>query len=131
MRLLLDTHIWIWLSDAPERIGPRTISLLLDPQCAALLSPISIWEFQMLARKGRFPTLKDSSSWIARALGAFPLADAPYTRDAALEASQFTLPHKDPVDHFIVATARALGLTLVTADRNIIASGAVAVVPND
>lgn len=131
MRLLLDTHIWIWLADHPEKIGLRTSALLLDPANETFLSPISIWEFHMLARKRRFPALKDAASWIDRALEAFPVTDAPYTRDAALAAAHVELPHKDPSDHHIVATARALGLTLVTADRNIIDSGAVAVVPND
>ncbi|MFO1171976.1 MAG: type II toxin-antitoxin system VapC family toxin [Hyphomicrobiaceae bacterium] len=131
MRLLLDTHIWLWSVHQPESLGSRTTMLLTDTETDIWLSPVSIWEFLQLVGKRRFPVLRDPSAWISEALERFPHSDAPLTRDVALEIQHFRLPHRDPADMLLVATARALGLTLVTADRNIIESGAVAVVPND
>jgi PIN domain nuclease of toxin-antitoxin system len=131
MRLLLDTHIWLWLVHEPEQLGSRTTTLLVDAETDVWLSPVSIWEFLTLAGKGRFPLLGDPSAWIDETLDRFPYRDASLTHDVACEIERFRLPHRDPADTFLVATARALGLTLVTADRNIIESGAVAVVPND
>ena len=57
-----------------------------------------------------------------------PMRDAPLTRAIAMEAGRFRMPHNDPIDYLIVATARVLELTLVTADQNIIASKATRIV---
>lgn len=92
------------------------------------LSPASIWEFAQLSGKRRFGPIQDPRSWIDEALERLPMRDAPLNRAIALEASSFRMPHDDPMDYLIVATARVLELTLVTADQNIIASKAARIV---
>lgn len=131
MRVLLDTHIWVWLMHEPQNLGQRTARLLTDTENELWLSPVSIWEFLNLAGKKRFPVLTDPALWIGEALERLPMRDAHLSRNVVYELPRFRLPHRDPADTFLVATARAMGLDLVTADRKIIASGAVAVVPND
>jgi PIN domain nuclease of toxin-antitoxin system len=65
-----------------------------------------------------------------KALQAAPLREAPLTHEIALESFGLKFPHRDPADRFLVATARVLGLTLVTADERLINSHQVAVLPN-
>ena len=84
------------------------------------LSPLSVWEFLMLCRKRRLAPEEGPQEWLAKALARAPMRDAPLTFDVAVESEQFELPHGDPVDHLLVATARVLDLTLVTADRTLI-----------
>ena len=131
MRLLLDTHIWIWSIDAPRRLGRRTRRLLDDSRNELWLSPLSVSEFVLLTRTGRFNRVAEPFRWLDRALEMLPLKDASLSRDIALETGRFRLPHEDPVDRLLVATARVLDLTLVTADLKIIESGAVRTVGND
>lgn len=131
MRLLLDTHVWIWVALEPRRLGKRTAALLTDPASEIWLSPISVAELLSLHAKGKLSQIGDVGPWLDEALSKAPLKDAPLTREIGKETAGFKLPHRDLADELLVATARALGLTLVTADRNIIASGAVPVVPND
>ena len=132
MKLLLDTHIWTWAAEEPENLGARTADMLVDPVHELWLSPVSIWEVLTLFEKNRFRSVdRNPKTWLKRALSRWPLKDAAMSREIMLELGRFTLPQKDPADRFLVATARALGLRLVTADRKIIASGAVSVVPND
>lgn len=131
MKLLLDTHIWIWLAHEPEKLGRRTAELLIDSRNELWLSPVSLWEFLALAAKRRFPALRDPLAWMNETLDRFPLRDAPLSRDVAFELAHFELSHKDPADKLLVATARVLGCELVTADARIVSSGTVAVVPND
>jgi predicted nucleic acid-binding protein len=57
-----------------------------------------------------------------KALQAAPLREAPLTHEIALETFGLKFPHRDPADRFLVATARVLGLTLVTADERLINS---------
>lgn len=62
----------------------------------------------------------DPHAWIASAQLTLPTREAALTFDAALATGQIQLPHRDPADYFLAATARALDLTLVTADQQLI-----------
>jgi PIN domain nuclease of toxin-antitoxin system len=59
LRFLLDTHIWIWLLQSPERLGSRTQQELRNTANELWVSPISTWEALMLHRKTR-NRLRDS-----------------------------------------------------------------------
>ena len=115
MRLLLDTHIWLWSLQDPNRLGKRVQRELGNPENEKWLSPISTWEALTLHFKGRVVLLPNLQDWVARA--ASPFREAPLTHQITLVARELVLPHQDLADRFLVATAKVLGLTLVTADR--------------
>lgn len=131
MNLLLDTHIWIWIADHPQRLGRRTTRLLAAPQNHVWLSAVSVWEFIVLTRKGRFSKIRDPYPWLERALTEWPFQEAALTTEIVLEAGRFELAHGDPSDRLLIASARVLDCVLVTQDDKIIESGAVATIPND
>lgn len=120
VRLLLDTHIWLWSLLEPKRLSARVASALESRDNELWLSPISVWEALVLAAKGRLKLEPDPPRWIARALEAVPLRDALLNRDVALESHAVRLRHRDPADRFLVATARVYDLTFVTADRRLL-----------
>jgi PIN domain nuclease of toxin-antitoxin system len=120
MKLLLDTHIWLWTVGDRGRLSPRVQSSLREKTNELWLSPVSVWELTLLAAKGRVKLNEEITAWVRRALAAAPLHEAPLTHEIALETTQFRLPHRDPADYFLGATARVLGLTLVTADQRLI-----------
>ena len=117
MKLLLDTHIWLWLTIDPKRLGPRTAQILDDKQNELWLSPISTWEALTLHQKGKVHLHGDLSEWVANAVSATKLA--PFTHEVALAGRQFPY-NQDPVDRFLCATALILDLTLVTADEKLL-----------
>ncbi len=119
MRLLLDTHIWIWNALEPRRLSPRFSGALADPANELWLSPISIWELTILVRKGRIVLDAPVDEWVARGMRAFPLKEAPVTLEVALATAKIHIPHGDPADAFLAATAQVFELTLVTADRGL------------
>ena len=127
MRLLLDTHIWIWSLLAPERLHPEVKEALAAPDAELWLSPISVWEALTLAGRGRLQLEPDPVVWIERALAAAPVEHAPVTMDVAIVTAALKLAHRDPADRLLVATARVFDLTLVTADRRLIDSQDVAI----
>jgi len=131
VKVLLDTHVWIWSNLDPRRLGRRITRVLEDARAEHWLSPISVWEFIDLSRKGRFRPLRDPFPWVEEALAQNPMREAALTTEIALEAGRFEMLHKDPADQLIVATARVLGLTLITADQEIIAAGVVPVLETD
>lgn len=131
MRLLLDTHIWIWAADNPRKLGRRTTRQLQSRVNEIYLSAVSIWEFIMLAEKGRFPRVRDPLTWIEPALARWPLHEVGLSREIAQEAARISLPHGDPADRLLVATARVHACRFVTADAKIIDSGLVDTLVDD
>lgn|SRR5512146_492844 len=120
MKLLLDTHIWLWSILAPEHLSARVRRALRDPGNDLWLSPISTWELTVLAAKGRLVLQEDVAQWTAKALAAAPLREAALTHEIVLETTKLRLPHRDPADYFLGATARVMDLILVTADHRLI-----------
>jgi PIN domain nuclease of toxin-antitoxin system len=127
MRLLLDTHIWIWSALEPTRLSRRAARALDDPGNQLWLSPISIWELIMLTQKGRVQLDEDVISWARRTLELWQLQEAPLTNEVALESSTLNLAHSDPSDRLIAASAKVFDLTLVTADEKLIAANGIKV----
>ena len=130
MKLLLDTHIWLWGLLEPERLGSVVRIALESPENEIWLSPVSVWEALVLAHRGRLSVSGPPAEWVQQMVRAVPRREAPLTHDIAVMSRQLTLPHQDPADRFIAATARVLGLTLVTADERLLRSSEYAVMPN-
>lgn len=113
MKLLLDTHVILWSIAQPEKLAKPVAQRLQDPSNELWFSPISIWKILLLAEKGRI-FLKDApEKEVRQMIQNLPLKEAVLNREV-------TLPHEDPADRFLAATAVVYGLTLVTADRRMI-----------
>ncbi|NET24677.1 type II toxin-antitoxin system VapC family toxin [Okeania sp. SIO1I7] len=125
MRILLDTHIWIWYLLDNKRLSLQLQGAIADPNNEIWLSPISVWEALVLAEKGRISVQPDPVTWVNLALQTIETREAPMNHAIAILSRQVVLPHKDPADRFIVATAIYYGLILATVDTNIIGSSAV------
>ena len=137
-RLLLDTHVLIWLVDrAPLPSDVLSGIMLAASSTSVFVSPVSAWDIGLLSRpRANRPALQlnpDPKTWFARAMTAPGIQEAALTPAIALDAS--FLPgdlHNDPADRLLGATARHLGVSLVTRDAKIIAcakQGFMQVVP--
>jgi PIN domain nuclease of toxin-antitoxin system len=124
MKLLLDTHVWLWSLLEPARLKPAVRAALTGEKNELWLSPISAWEVLVLAERGRLDLEGEPRRWVEQALAATQAKEAALTHEIALASRSVELPHEDPADRFLVATARVLGLQLVTADKKILASKA-------
>ncbi|HWY59078.1 MAG TPA: type II toxin-antitoxin system VapC family toxin [Terriglobales bacterium] len=130
MKLLLDTHIWLWSVLEPERLSRRVTKEIQDSRNELWLSPISIWELIVLWQKKRMLPGEDLEAWIPNALRALPIQEAPVTNEVARETGRLRLPHRDPADRFLLATAKVFELTLVTADERLLKARDVSVLAN-
>jgi PIN domain nuclease of toxin-antitoxin system len=120
MKLLLDTHIFVWTIANPSRLSRRAAKVIGDSRNELWISPVTTWEILYLHRKGRLK-LKDAPvSWFSAALSRMPFREAPLTHEVALASDAVVLPHRDPADTFLAATAKVYDLTLVTADDNLL-----------
>jgi len=130
LNLLLDTHIWIWSLSDVERLGKRTASLLRSQKNELWLSPISVWEFLILVQKGRLTLEMEPRVWLKEAMLKAPMKEAPLSYEIAMESRWIDLPHQDPADRFLAATAKILQLTLVTTDERLLHSKDFSVLGN-
>lgn len=128
MKLLLDTHIWLWSLRQTERLGARVRNEIRDLQNELWLSPISTWEALILHHKGRVHLAQDLDRWLAEATG--PFHQAPLTHEIVAAARRLPLPQRDPADRFLAATAKVLDLTLVTADAHLLGLGEISTLAN-
>jgi PIN domain nuclease of toxin-antitoxin system len=117
LKLLLDTHIWLWLFREQLRLGRQTLRELQDTKNELWLSPISTWEALTLHHKGRINLHAEPAKWVARATAG--VREAVLTHEIMVVARQLSL-HQDPSDRMIAATALVLDLTLVTADSRLL-----------
>jgi PIN domain nuclease of toxin-antitoxin system len=120
MRLLLDTHIFLWSLLEPDRLGKRVAAELERSSNELWLSPMTIWEVMILAWKKRIVLDADSMTWIRDVLGKIPFREAPVNHEVAIRSRIVSLPHQDPVDRFLAATSMVFDLTLVTADERLL-----------
>lgn len=121
MNLLLDTHVLVWAESFDDRLGPQTRALLLDPSNTLFVSPITALELSRLIALSRLNLRKSLQDWFTSARLHLAFQDAPFSHSAAIDSYQLPAAfHKDPADRMLVATARQLDCTLLTADEAIL-----------
>ena len=130
MRLLLDTHIWLWSLLEPDRLAEDVTAALISPDNELWISPISIWEFLILVERGRVQVDQEPTTWVEEVMASGAFNEAPLSIEIAVQSRLVDLPHQDPADRFIAATAKVCGLTLVTADGQILTSKTLQLLPN-
>lgn len=130
MNVLLDTHIWLWAFLDPRRIRKRLALVLEDPDNQLWLSPVNVWEAMVLAQSGRVEVSPAPDVWIRQALAKGFTSEAALTHEIAFQSRLIRLPHHDPADRFIAATALVNGFALATADEHLLRFRAIRTLPN-
>ena len=122
-RLLLDTHIALWLDSGDERLTAATRSLIDTCWQAGgtiYFSAVTAWEIALLLDGRRISLDASVEAWIERFLDRPGLAAVPLGIGAACRAYQFAeLAHRDPADRLLIATAIELACPMVTYDERI------------
>ena len=119
MKLLLDTHIWLWYALGEKDLSENLHQVMSEPNTQLWLSPISVWETLILVEKGRIQLNSEPKTWIQKYLRLLNLKEARLTYEIAILSRQLEFVHQDPADRFLAATAIAKSLTLATVDRRL------------
>ena len=119
LRLLLDTHIFLWWLFDDRRLSEMMRELIADPDHQVLISAASVWEIVTKYRLGKLPdaasVAKDVSPWIIKA----GFSALPITPEHAQLAGQWPQSHRDPFDRMLAAQAKIEMMTLVSVDRKL------------
>lgn len=129
MKFLLDTHVILWSAAEPEKLPSKIVEELKKELNELWFSPISVWEILLLAEKGRVVIKADHEKSIRKMFKKLPFREAVINQEVAIQSRKINLPHQDPADRFLAATAIVYDLTLVTADRRLIDAKGFSVLP--
>ncbi len=120
LKLLLDTHCWLWLKDDPSRLpAPLRRRIVRDPS-KLVLSAASVMEIAIKQTSGRL-RLNDTPGRLVTELLEDGVSALAVTVEHALRMAALPPHHRDPFDRLLVAQAQVEGLMLVTADANVLA----------
>lgn len=117
MRLLLDTHVFLWLDSADARMPVAVREACEDGANEVFLSLVSVWEMQIKTALGKMRPPVDPVSLAEAYLKNATLRALPIELAHIRELGGLSAKHGDPFDRLLVAQARQERLTLVTADR--------------
>ena len=120
MRVLLDSHIFVWVKSAPEKLSDEARDAIVDPDNDIFVSLASAWElWSKHAKKpiaGFAPALDSGASGFVMAARESGVTLLEITLDHVAAAAGLPAIHRDPFDRMLIAQALAERLTLVTHD---------------
>lgn len=121
MKILVDTHCWLWLQTEPARFPTDLLQRLELPTTTICFSVASGWEIAIKHGLGKLPLPKPPAEYLPNRLRATGSSVLDITMAHALEIAELPLHHRDPFDRLLVAQARVEGLPILTADKQLIA----------
>lgn len=116
MKILLDTHAWLWLQTAPERLSRRSLDLLGDPANDLFLSAASAWEIAIKHALGKLPLPEPPAEYVPSRLGVSGTSPLPVEHRHALHVASLPPHHRDPFDRLLVAQSQLEGIPVMTSD---------------
>ncbi|MEX2291125.1 MAG: type II toxin-antitoxin system VapC family toxin [Mycobacteriales bacterium] len=118
MRLLLDTHVWLWLLGDVDRLSVDAVAALANAD-DLVLSAASVWEVTIKHGLGKLPLPVPLVDVVATSYGSAGMRPLPVEAKHAVAVGDLPGLHRDPFDRLLVAQARVEGLTLVTTDPRV------------
>ena len=119
MKLLLDTHVFLWLNLEPEKCTPKVLDLCQQPETILLLSMASLWEIQIKHQLGKLPLDVALRTLIETSQAEYGLQFLSIAPEHIYGLESLPNHHRDPFDRLLVAQAKAEALPLVSADQHI------------
>lgn len=119
MRLLLDTHIWIWWMADPARLPAGVAVAIRHPQAERWVSVVSLWETAQLQAKRRIAITGALPAIVAQQQQSGATRFQPISVEIALAMAAMPPDLRDPADRLLLATAQVEGMRLITADRQL------------
>lgn len=117
MKLLLDTHVFLWLMFSPEKLSNIALSACQDDKNTLLLSVASLWEIQVKHQLGKLALDVPLAQIVREQTESGNFTLLPIGANHVLGLDELPLHHNDPFDRLLMAQARCEGAQLVTADR--------------
>jgi PIN domain nuclease of toxin-antitoxin system len=116
MKLLLDTHIFLWYILADPQLPTSYRDAIRDPANAVYLSVAFVWEAVIKHGLGKLPLPAPPALYLPQQRQAHQIASLPIEEATLVHLSALPLLHRDPFDRILIAQALHHGLTIITVD---------------
>lgn len=117
MKILLDTHCWLWWITTPEKLGPESQQLIMDGHNEIFLSAASSREIAIKYALAKLPLPEAPEKFIPPRLMRDAIRPLPINHTHALHVASVPLYHRDPFDHLLISQAQMEGLPIMTVDK--------------
>jgi PIN domain nuclease of toxin-antitoxin system len=115
-RLLLDTHVLLWMAAGSRKLGSKAAAMIVDPDSEIWLSAASVWEIANKATRGRLRLSSPVAKWLPSRMHENNLRPLAVTQEHVLAAADLPRHHEDPFDRMLIGQAQIEDLRLLTAD---------------
>lgn len=116
MRLLLDTHTFLWWTANDQKLSSGAEAAIASATNEVLVSAVNGWEIAIKARLGKLPLPEAPDLFVARMVQQHAFGVLPVSLTHALHEYHLPTHHSDPFDRLLIAQAQLEKLTLVTND---------------
>ena len=117
MKLLLDTHIFLWYISADGRLSDSMLASIRDPSNEVYLSVGSLWEIVVKYQLGKLPLPEPPDTYVPAQRRRHLIARLPLDEDSVTRLANLPSIHRDPFDRMIICQALQHGMTIVTVDN--------------
>ena len=116
MRVLLDTHVFLWWVVGDPRLSPVAQETITDPDVDVLVRPVSAWEIAINAADGRLDLPEPPLTYVPSRMAANAFHELPIKVGHCLRAAELPGIHRDAFDRILVAQAQIEGMPILTND---------------
>jgi PIN domain nuclease of toxin-antitoxin system len=116
LKILLDTHCWLWMLVAPEKFSDSTLALLETSEHDLFLSAASSWEIAIKYAAGKLLLPQPPFEYVPDRMLESGVTGLPVEHRHALTVARLPLHHRDPFDRILIAQAMVESLPILTAD---------------
>jgi PIN domain nuclease of toxin-antitoxin system len=116
VRLLLDTHVFLWAASNPSKLSDVALDAITDCANDVCVSAAAGWEIAIKFSRGQLPLPMHPALYVPARIAALRFAALPVTMEHALSVASLEQRHRDPFDRIMIAQAQFEAMTLVTRD---------------
>ena len=116
MRILLDTHTFLWWTNNSPQLSKNAREIIANPESELFLSAASGWEIAIKMQLGKLRVADDLERFIAEQLSLNQIVTLPITMHHALHVHNLPLHHRDPFDRMIITQSQLEKMPVLTAD---------------
>ena len=116
VRVLLDTHVFLWWSENNPQLSKKALRILSDPANSLILSVASAWEIALKTQAGKLRIPEDAATYVPTRVAHYGIEILPIHLAHALALASLPMLHRDPFDRMLVVQSQIEKLPLVTAD---------------
>ncbi len=121
MRILLDTHIFLWFISGDTRLSTDVRDAIRDPDNEVYLSSVSIWEIIVKYQLGKLPLPEPPETYLPKQRNLHQIASLTLDESSVVQLVNLPSLHRDPFDRMLICQALQNGLTIATVDGQILA----------